>query len=187
MNTQPRLARMLVMYFLALGVASVASAGAKKDWQSAQTRNSLEAYQQFLAEYPDSKYAGLARDRIAFLRVTLALNAQRLTALKGYGPGVTTEASFFADGWSGRDPAFGRLGIIGVTLKGDRLELRLGTLSVPFEQQKEMAEVCNALIETALAQRRAGLPAIESHIRDASEVCRVALSHGTVLSVQCWN
>ncbi len=112
-------------------VAMLAGCATPRDeFLQARSVNTVSAYQHFIDAHPRGEYADQARTHLANLKQQQETKEKyRLAAiakLKTYVPNVTKEQQFFADGWNIKDLIYGRVGILGASVKVDDLELTLG-------------------------------------------------------------
>jgi len=78
-NTQVRV--LLLIGFL---IVLIGCAGHKSPWEEAQTANTIEAYEEFLAEYPHGEFADKAREKIRELRFRRVLAENTIEAYEDF-------------------------------------------------------------------------------------------------------
>ncbi len=122
-----------VAFLAFLLLFSCAGGRIHKDYELANSRGTLAAYEEFLQKYPDSNYTvnvtkriqtlreikereeALLKERISDKKAQLdTLNRARLRQLAGYTIGKTIFSDFMAGGWNSKDPLEGKLGVVGV-------------------------------------------------------------------------
>ena len=141
---------LLFIFFLVFTVNCFAQKGR---WNKTLQMNTIEGYQKFIENYPNSKYLDNARLKINELEdkekkrlSKIDLQYQRLSQ---YKVGELTESQFISDGWKAKDVWLGVIGIVEFEKISNRTIIVLGICDINNEHKAKDAEENDYMIKIA--------------------------------------
>ena len=73
-----------LLWILLIAILSLSCSPERGDWKKAKSQNSIEAYEEYLAKYPEGKHAAEAREKITDLHYQQAESASTIEAYEEY-------------------------------------------------------------------------------------------------------